>query len=245
METHPYRRARARRTTYTAVTAAAVVSLTALTACGSDAPPRPTAASSVKPCLTASGDLLADVDNDGHPDRVSDPSRTGKQLSIAFGNGSGYGKPVGLKHLVGSTGDKEHDVLAAVADFDGDGWSDLLVAVSGDFEGDDPVKPRVAEIRLGPFSASGHSRHTRHLDLGDTHGVRVADDNHDHYPDLATYTYTGDGVYDIQERLGSRTETLGNKTAGDDQPADVSPDDLPRSGLSTFYPPCDSSRSGN
>lgn len=40
---------------------------------------------------------------------------------------AGYGTPVGIRKPVGVSGRGEKDVLGAVADLDGDGWSDLAV----------------------------------------------------------------------------------------------------------------------
>jgi hypothetical protein len=50
------------------------------------------------------------------------------------------------------------DVVAVVADFDHDGWSDLFIAATGRFAGDDPIDPKVSELRLGPFSTRGRGQ---------------------------------------------------------------------------------------
>lgn len=220
-----------------------------LGACGESvqgAPSRPTGSPSVASCVTSSGDLLADIDGDGVTDRVSDPSRTGARLSVAFGEGSGYGTPVGVRELVGGSGDGEEDVLAAVADFDGDGWSDLVVVATGQIQGDDPIEPTVDGLISGPFSASGRGQHTRNLDLGETRGIAVADYDHDPYPDLAVFAYAGDGVYETEARLGDRDTGLADATADTrtrytvyaSQTDDATPSNMPKSGLSTFYPEC-------
>ncbi|MEU9285522.1 VCBS repeat-containing protein [Streptomyces sp. NPDC048275] len=195
--------------------------------------------------MTLSGGLLADIDGDGVTDRVSDPSHTGAQLTVAFGKEAGYGTPVGVRKLVGGSGGKEEDVLAAVADFDGDGWDDLVVVATGQKRGDDPIEPTVAELVSGPFSASGRGQHTRHLDLGETRGIAVADYDHDPYPDLAVFAYAGDGVYQTQARLGDRDTGLADSTADTsrysvyaDQTDDETPSNMPSSGLRTFYPEC-------
>jgi hypothetical protein len=195
--------------------------------------------------VSPSGDLLADIDGDGLADRVSDPSHTGARLTVAFGKETGYGTPAGVRKLVGGSGAGEKDVLAAVADFNGDGWSDLVVVATGQRQGDDAIEPTVAELVSGPFSASGRGQHTRHLDLGETRGIAVADYDHDRYPDLAVFSYAGDGVYQTQARLGSGDTGLADATDKSrkydvyaDQTDDDTPSNLPGSGLSTFYPEC-------
>ncbi|MFF5471592.1 FG-GAP repeat domain-containing protein [Streptomyces achromogenes] len=205
-------------------------------------PSRPAGPSAVAACLTGSGDLIADVDDDGRPDRITDPSHHGARLAIAFGTGSRRERTVPARGLADRPGNRQRHVRAAVADFDQDGWSDLAV-VAGDAQGgDDPVPPRVAELRLGPFSGTGRSRRTVRLDLGATRDIAVADYNHDRYPDLAAYTYAGDGVYVFEARLGdprtglgagSRAHTTDAGAAGYDPPAR-----LPHAGLTPFYPGC-------
>ncbi|MGI5404899.1 FG-GAP repeat domain-containing protein [Streptomyces sp. CA-135486] len=192
--------------------------------------------------MTASGDLVADLDGDGHADQVSDPSRTGARLTIAFGAVSGHRTQVGVRKLAGSPGDAQEDVLAAVADFNRDGWSDLFIVATGAWRGDDPINPSVSEMRLGPFSAAGRGQSVRHLDLGETRGIAVADYNHDHYPDLAAFVYAGDGVYETQARLGSKATRLasdsGKYTVEADRTDDDTPSNMPHSGLSSFHPQC-------
>jgi hypothetical protein len=240
---HPIGRTRLFRQTAALATAAAL-----LGACGESAvgaPARPTGRPSVTSCVSPSGDLLADIDGDGVADRVSDPSHTGARLTVALGRKTGYGTPAGVRKLVGGSGSGEEDVLAAVADFNGDGWMDLVVVATGKKQGDDPIEPTVAELVSGPFSASGRGQHTRHLDLGETRGIAVADYDHDTHPDLAVFGYAGDGVYQTQARLGSADSGLADATAQSgkygvyaDQTDDDTPSNLPSSGLSTFYPDC-------
>ncbi|MEU6549292.1 VCBS repeat-containing protein [Streptomyces sp. NPDC046915] len=205
------------------------------------APPRPVAPSAIKSCVTGSGDLIADLDADGHADRVSDPSGAGARLTITFGTASGAGKRVGVRDLVGGQGPKETD-LAAVADFDRDGWADLVVVATGKWQGDDPIEPRLAELRRGPFARTGRGHDPRHLDLGETRGVAVADYNHDRYPDLAAYIYDGDGVYQTRGRLGEKSAGIGRYTGKyvvtAEQTDDPTPTDMPYPGLSPFYPRC-------
>ncbi|MEU3953918.1 VCBS repeat-containing protein [Streptomyces achromogenes] len=205
-------------------------------------PPRPAGPPAVAACLTGSGDLIADVDNDGRPDRITDPSRHGARLTVTFGTGSPRERTVAARELADRPGKRQRYVRAVVADFDQDGWSDLAVVAGGAQAGDDPVPPRVAELRLGPFSGTGRSRRTVRLDLGATRDIAVADYNHDRYPDLAAYTYAGDGVYVSEARLGDPRTGLGADTraytrdagaAGYDPPAR-----LPHTGLTPFYPGC-------
>jgi len=209
------------------------------------APPRPSGSPSALSCLMSSGSLLTDIDGDGHRDRVSDPSHVGSRLTIAFGEKSGYGKPVGVRKLVGDSGSDEKDVVGAVADFDGDGWSDLAVVATGEKQGDDAIKPAVDKLISGPFSTSGRGQHTRNLDLGETRGIAVADYDHDRYPDLAVFAYSGDGVYQTEARLGDRKTGLAASTAASskysvyaDQTDDETPSNMPTSGLRKFYPEC-------
>jgi len=242
------------RATLLGQAAALVAAAALLGACGESvvgAPERPTGRPSVPSCLTPSGELLADIDGDGLTDRVRDPSHTGAQLTVAFGKKAGYGKPVGVRKLIDGSGADEKDVLAAVADFDGDGWSDLVVVATGQNQGDDAIEPTVAELVSGPFSASGRGQHTRHLDLGETRGIAVADYDHDPHPDLAVFAYSGDGVYQTEARLGDRDTGLADASADTsarytvvaDQTDDDTPSNMPRSGLSTFYPKCGKSGS--
>ncbi|MFD8420895.1 FG-GAP repeat domain-containing protein [Streptomyces sp. NPDC059466] len=188
---------------------------------------------------------MADVDGDGRIDRVSDPSHTGARLGIAFGRKTGYGTPVGVRKLVSGSGSGsgEKDVVGAVADFDGDGWSDLVVVATGQNQGDDAIEPTVAQLVSGPFSASGRGQHSRHLDLVETRGVAVADYDHNSRPDLAVFSYSGDGVYQTEARLGSADTGLADATAATTTKYTVdvyqrNPVELPRSGLKAFYPQC-------
>ncbi|MEU6672255.1 VCBS repeat-containing protein [Streptomyces sp. NPDC046727] len=205
-------------------------------------PPRPAAPPAVTACLTGSGDLIADLNNDGHPDRATDPSHRGARLTVTFGTGSPHERRVSARGLADRTGRRQAYVSAAVADFDRDGWSDLVVVAGEEQAGDDPIQPRVAELRLGPFSDTGRARRIVHLDLRATKDIAVADYNHDRYPDLAAYTYSGDGTYETQARLGDAhtglaadtgTYTTDSPGTGYDPPAE-----FPRSGLTPFYPDC-------
>ncbi|MFF4656341.1 FG-GAP repeat domain-containing protein [Streptomyces sp. NPDC001381] len=198
--------------------------------------------------MTTAGALVADVDGDGFVDRVADPSHTGRELTLSRGTRSGFHEPVGPRELVdGSAGSDEQDILAAVADFDQDGWSDLVVVALGERQGDDPIVPRVADLVFGPFSDAGRGQRTRRLDLGETRGIAVADYDHDRHPDLAVLTHSGDGVYEIQARLGNADTGLADATRRTDAaytvPAGVSdgsgPGSLPRSGLAGFYLGCE------
>ncbi|MFJ6086979.1 FG-GAP repeat domain-containing protein [Streptomyces sp. NPDC092369] len=237
---HPTRRAQLFVRAAALATAAVL-----LGACGDSeagAPPSPSGKPAVPSCVMSSGDLSADIDGDGRTDRVSDPSRTGARLTVQFGEKAGYGKPVGVRKLVGGSGGGEKDVVGAVADFDGDGWSDLAVVATGQKQGDDAIKPKVAKLVSGPFSASGRGQRTRKLDLVETRGVSVADFNHDSHPDLAVFSYNGDGVYQTEARLGSADTGLtdtSEDSAGYTKHVYASrPITLPPDGLSTFYPKC-------
>ncbi|MEU3529416.1 VCBS repeat-containing protein [Streptomyces sp. NPDC038707] len=205
-------------------------------------PPRPAGPPAVTACLTGSGDLVADVNDDGRPDRITDPSHHGARLAIAFGAGSSGGRTVTARGLADRTGSRQPYVRAAVADFDRDGWSDLAVVAGRAQAGDDPVPPRVAELRLGPFSDTGRGRRTVQLDLGAAQDIAVADHDHDRYPDLVAYTYAGDGVYEFRVRLGdprtglgagARAHTTDAGATGYDPPAR-----LPHARLTPFYPAC-------
>ncbi|MEV7679996.1 VCBS repeat-containing protein [Streptomyces sp. NPDC088341] len=224
----------------------AAVLLGACDASAGEAPPRPTGKPSVTTCVNSSGALIADIDGDTLADRVLDPSRVGAELTIEFGKEGGYEKPVGPRKLVGGSDGGEEDVLAAVADYNRDGWSDLVIVATGKWHGDDPIDPSVAELRLGPFSATGQGQRTRALDLGEIRGLAVADYDHDPYPDLAAFTYAGDGVYQTEARLGNGTSGLADATDDTrvgytvvaDRTDDDTPTNMPRAGLKTFYPQC-------
>ncbi|MGW7253858.1 FG-GAP repeat domain-containing protein [Streptomyces sp. NPDC054834] len=224
-----------------AVAAVAMLLVGSINTFRGTAPPRPAAPSAITACVTRSGDLIADLDADGRADRVSDPSGAGARLTITFGTASGHGKRVGVRELAGGSGGGETD-LAAVADFDRDGWADLVVVATGKWQGDDPIEPRLAELRRGPFARTGRGHDPRHLDLGETRGVAVADYNHDRYPDLAAYTYAGDGVYETRGRLGEKSAGIGGYTGKyvvtAEQTDDPRPDNMPYLKLSSFYPRC-------
>ncbi|MEU6595245.1 VCBS repeat-containing protein [Streptomyces sp. NPDC046881] len=205
-------------------------------------PPRPAGPPAVTACLTRPGDLIADVNNDGRPDRITDPSHHGTLLTVTFAVGSSHERTVTARGLADRPGGRQEYVSAAVADFDGDGWSDLVVVAGEEQGGDDPVPPRVAELRLGPFSDTGRSRRTVPLDLGAAKDIAVADFDHDRRPDLAAYTYSGDGSYETQARLGdartglapgTRAHTTDAPGTGYDPPARLS-----HAGLTPFYPAC-------
>lgn len=195
----------------------------------------PTAPSAVTACLTATGQLLTDVNNDGRPDLVADPSRSGARLTITFGAGSARETTVGARGLADRAGEHQQYVRVAVADFDGDGWTDLVVVAGAEQRGDDPIPPKLSELRLGPFSDTGRGQRILHLDTGPTKDIGVTDSNHDRFPDLAAYTYSGDGVHETRVRLGDSAAALGAQAepTGHDDAADP-----PRTGLEPFYPRC-------
>lgn len=189
---------------------------------------------------------MADLNGDGTADHVSPPSLTGADLIITFGAKDGPDTKTGPRGLVGDRGEDAKDVLAVVADFDQDGWNDLFVTATDTFSGDDPLEPDVSELRLGPFSARGRGQSDHHVDLTEPRAVAVADYNHDHYPDLASYGHEGDGVYSTTARLGgekgldreSDEENRGYAQEAD-QTDQQTPDSMPEADLTAFYPACD------
>ncbi|MEV6834009.1 VCBS repeat-containing protein [Streptomyces sp. NPDC051133] len=207
-----------------------------------NAPARPTGPSAVAACVTGAGELIADVNADGLPDRVDDPSHRGAGLTVTFSVGSAREATVTARALADRTGGRQEYVSAAVADFDQDGWADLVVVAGEEQGGDDPVPPRVAELRLGPFSDAGRGQRIVPLDLEATKDIAVADYDHDRHPDLAAYTYSGDGTYETQARLGGAGTGLGPDTRSHTTDQEATgyrpPAVLPHSGLAPFYPPC-------
>ncbi|MET7650390.1 MULTISPECIES: VCBS repeat-containing protein [unclassified Streptomyces] len=206
-------------------------------------PPRPPAEpSAVTACLTASGALTADVNNDGRRDRVVDPSRLGARLTITFGVGTDGERTVGRRGLADRAGEHQQFVRAAVADFDGDGWTDLVVVAGARPTADSPITPKVSELRLGPFSDTGRGQRTVHLDLGAAQDIAVSDNNQDRYPDLLAYTYSGDGLYETRAHLGDGTARLRRDpdeyTPSADDSGNRPPNDFLHAGLDSFYPRC-------
>ncbi|MEE2040855.1 VCBS repeat-containing protein [Nocardiopsis sp. CT-R113] len=193
------------------------------------------------------GRLIADVDNDGHLDRITGTKSIGTDLAIAFGEESGFAEPRTTGLLLGSSREEGEEVMAAVADFDGDGWLDLAIAATGPVAGDDPVPSRVAELRLGPFSDRGTGQRTDELDLGTTFGLRVVDFDDDEHPDLASYYYDGDGVYGMGALLGGVEGGLSDQDErfsdfdfpGYNLPRAGPEGHLPPSASDRFHPACD------
>ncbi len=219
-----------------------------LAGCGDDrgAPPaRPTAGPAVRSCVTPSAGLVADLNGDGTPDRVSPPSATGADLTLTFGAKDGDGTTVGPRDLVGDRGADAKDVLAVVADFDQDGWMDLFITATDAFSGDDPLTPAVSELRLGPFSARGRGQSEHAVTLTEPRALAVADYNHDRYPDLASYGHEGDGVYATTARLGNahgldrgpddRNRPYTQEATRTDRPT---PTTMPQADLADFLPRC-------
>jgi hypothetical protein len=219
----------------------------ALTGCLRPAPLEPSGPSAFPPCSDINGRLIADVDNDGHPDRISGTEGIGTDLAIAFGEESGFAEPRTTGVLLGSSREEGEEVMAAVADFDGDGWLDLAIAATAPVGGDDPVPSRVAELRLGPFSDRGTGQRTDELDLGTTFGLRVVDFDDDEHPDLASYRYEGDGVYGTGALLGGGEDGLSDQVArfsdvdapGYNLPRAGPEEHLPPSASDRFHPACD------
>ncbi|MDX2939021.1 FG-GAP repeat domain-containing protein [Streptomyces ipomoeae] len=191
--------------------------------------------------MTASGELIADVNDDGHPDRVSDPSRIGTRFNITFGVGSADEATVGARALADYTGGRQEYVIGAAADFNRDGWTDLVI-VAGDEQADDsPIYPRTAELRLGPFSNTGRGQRILPLGLGATSEMSVVDYNHDRYPDLAVYGHVGDGERMASARLCAGATALSATGSYDRGTEFESPARLPNSGLGRFYRRCSAS----
>ncbi|MEU9431124.1 hypothetical protein [Streptomyces sp. NPDC048252] len=132
-------------------------------------------------------------------------------------------------------GEHQQYVRVAVADFDGDGWTGLVVVAGAEQRGDDPIPPKLSELRLGPFSDTGRGQRNLHLDTGPTKDIGVTDSDHDRFPDLAAYTYSGDGVHETRVRLGDRAAALGAHT---EPTGHEDTGDPPRTGLAPFYPRC-------
>jgi hypothetical protein len=206
-------------------------------------PPEPSGPSAFPPCSDSSGRLIADVNNDGHLDRITGTEGTGTDLGISFGGESGFAQPRTPGDLLGSSPEgEEEEVTAAVADFDGDGWLDLAITATAPVLGDDPIPPRVTELRLGPFSDQGVGQRTDELDPEATYGLRVVDFDDDEHPDLASYYYQGDGVYGMNALLGGVEDGLSDRVErfSEFDFAHRGPEeDLPPPALDQFHPACD------
>jgi hypothetical protein len=225
-----------------------VASAALLAGCGDDRgapPPRPTAGPAVRSCVTPSAGLVADLNGDGTPDRVSPPSATGADLTLTFGAKDADGTTVGPRDLVGDRGADAKDVLAVVADFDQDGWMDLFITATDAFSGDDPLTPAVSELRLGPFSSRGRGQSEHSVALTEPRALTVADYDHDRYPDLASYGHEGDGVYATTARLGNahgldqgpddRNRRYTQEATRTDRPT---PTSMPQADPTNFLPRC-------
>lgn len=208
-------------------------------------PPTPSAPPTFAPCLDSKDRLIADVDNDGHLDRITGTEGVGTDLRISFGEESGFAEPRTPSDLlgIGLRDRDEEEVVAAVADFDGDGWLDLAVGATAPVGGDDPVPSRVTELRLGPFSSHGVGQRTSGLDSGTTFGLRVVDYNDDEHPDLSSFFYDGDGVYEVRGLLGGVDDGLtdGDRRFSNPDAWGGGPEEnFPPSAMGRFYPACDS-----
>ncbi|WP_190394426.1 FG-GAP repeat domain-containing protein [Nocardiopsis quinghaiensis] len=227
----------------------------ALTGCH-PAPPEPSGPSTFPPCTDSTGRLIADVNNDDRLDRVTGTEGTGADLAVSFGDESGFSEPRTPKDLLGSSpadllGElptEDEQVVAAVADFDGDGWLDLVVAAATPTDVDDAGEdPRVGELRLGPFSDRGIGQRTVQPHLGYTYGLRVVDLNEDEHPDLASYYHYGDGHDAIAGLLGGAENGLSGRdgrfhedfTASQQREAGGMDNLLPPAASDRFLPACD------
>lgn len=226
---------------------ALVVSTAMATGCGDgrgDPPPRPTAGPAVETCVTSSGALAADLDGNGAADRVSPPSPTGTDLTLTFAAEGGRETKVAPRQLVGDRGEGADIVVAVVADFDQDGWVDLFLSATKDSPGDDPERPSVSELRLGPFSPRGQGQSDHDVDLYEPHAAALADYDHDRYPDLAAFVYEGDGVYSTLARLGGakgldRDAREENRRYAKQTDQGAVPDRSAVTDWTTFHPTCD------
>ena len=206
----------------------------------SSPPPVPSSPAPAAPCLDSEGRLAADVDADGRLDHVTGFDGAGAGLRIFFG---GRSDPRTPRDLLGERGSEEDEVMAAVADFDGDGWLDLAIASTGPVRGDDPVPSPVTELRPGPFSDRGVGQRTVELDLRTTFGLRVVDYNGDEHPDLASFVYAGDGVYEVDGLLGGVGDGLSGRDPEllDHDAWEGGPEEeLPPQAMGRFYSVCTS-----
>ncbi len=209
-----------------------------LSGCASGAP---VGAPGPEPCFDPPGRLVAHVNDDEYPDAVTGTGGTGDELRIAFGEESGFGEPRTPRDLVGFMDRDEDHVRAAVADFDGDGWLDLVITASERIGGDDPVPSAVNELRTGPISERGRGQETHGFPEEQVTALRVVDYDGNDRPDLAFYQYDGDGSYVVQGHQGGRGEGLSPQVehyyvdVADSEPEGNLPPPL---GLEGFYPTC-------
>ncbi|WP_223838978.1 hypothetical protein [Nocardiopsis deserti] len=136
--------------------------------------------------------------------------------------------------------DEDH-VRAAVADFDGDGWLDLVITASERVGGDDPVPSAVNGLRTGPISERGRDQEAHGFPEERVTALRVVDYDGNDRPDLAFYQYDGDGSYVVQGHQGGRGEGLSPQVGhsyvdvADSEPEGHLPPPL---GLDGFHPAC-------
>lgn len=206
------------------------------------APGAPVGAPEAESCLDPTGRLIAHVNDDEYPDAVTGTGGVGEELRIAFGEESGFGEPRDPRDLVGFMDRDEDHVRAAVADFDGDGWLDLVIAASERILGDDPVPSAVNELRTGPVSTWGRGQEAHGFPEEQVTALRVVDYDGNDRPDLAFYQYDGDGNHVVQGHQGGRGEGLSPEIehyyvdVADSEPEGHLPPPLDMDG---FYPACD------
>lgn len=138
---------------------------------------------------------VADVNNDGIPDVVAVGHMPTNDVAVVLlGNGDGtFRSP--LTYAVGA-----YPESVAVADVNGDGEPDLLVA----FEGN----PSLADGAVGIFFGNGDGtfQPLRTVFAGPAPvAVKVADLNGDGIPDLAVANYTGPGNVSVLLGIGDGT----------------------------------------
>lgn len=91
---------------------------------------------------------------------------------------------------------------------------------------------------LGPGGRAAHRR----TGLGAAYALRVVEHDDDEHPDLSSYTYEGDGVYEVLGLLGGGEDGLspdGRLSTWDAWDQDLE-EELPPAAMGRLYPACDS-----
>lgn len=221
-------------------TACALALLGTLSACGgSETSTVPLPAARKPPCVADDGVLVGWLDGDAYPDRVTDRDQ-GRATTVEWGtSGGGFGKPVGIRSLIGAR--NKEDAAAVAADINGDDELDLVVVALTTPLYDEPEPARIKELRIGPLHRDGKSGHTLGLDLRGNGGLSLTDFNHDRRPDVAAWDYQGDGVYGVLRLLNTGKGLSRDGTYHEnDEWGQHSPANLPRTPLNEFYSPCGS-----
>jgi len=157
---------------------------------------------------------LADLDSDGHLDVVATVAGVAPAVRVALGHGGrGLDPPVGVDVGIGI--DSNAGELA-VADFDGDGAPDLLVA------GDPPSGATVLARGAGDGTSFGPPQVVANGDVAD---VRAADLDDDGAQDFAV-TRTGAGVVTVYFGDGRGAFAAGLYLSAGGHPTDMELADL-------------------